>query len=151
MSKLDWRNNKIGFLIGDKNDREKIPTYAQYLVWASNAERSITAVGADYLNHMITKLEETWDGDDLPVLGPDKAVPDVTTDIAFHTLLVTFAHDCGKSFIGNVNPIVNESLVKANYQIVFLEMTSLGQQVSTATQEHFPELFNDVEIKTHPL
>jgi len=30
-------------------------------------------------------------------------------------------------------------------------MTSLQQQVSTAAQEHFPELFNDVEIKNHPL
>jgi len=151
MSKLDWRNNRIGILTGDKNDKDIIPTYAQYLTWASNAERSITAVGADYMNHMITKLEEIWDGDELPVLGPDKAVPDITTSIPFRTLLVSLAHDCGKSFIGDVNPIINENLVKANYQIVFLEITSLGQQVSTAAQEHFPELFNDVEIKGHPL
>jgi len=61
MSKLDWRNNKIGYLVGDKSDKEKLPTYAQYLVWASNAERSITAVGADYLNQMIIRLEAMWD------------------------------------------------------------------------------------------
>ena len=83
MSKLDWRNNTIIKLIGDPSDKEIAPTYAQYLVWISNCKRSITSVGADYLNKLITKIEDIWDGASLPILGPDPLVPDDITSLDF--------------------------------------------------------------------
>ena len=49
------------------------------------------------------------------------------------------------------DPLLNNVAINANYQTAFLEISSLGQQVSTAAQEHFPEIFCDVTIKDHPL
>eukprot|EP00286_Rhodomonas_abbreviata_P003743 CAMPEP_0181346534 /NCGR_PEP_ID=MMETSP1101-20121128/33378_1 /TAXON_ID=46948 /ORGANISM="Rhodomonas abbreviata, Strain Caron Lab Isolate" /LENGTH=70 /DNA_ID=CAMNT_0023458651 /DNA_START=307 /DNA_END=519 /DNA_ORIENTATION=- len=68
MSKLDWRNNKIHALTGDPKDDTILPTYAQYLVWQGNAERAITAVGANYLNNLIEKPIPLRAG----VIGPER-------------------------------------------------------------------------------
>ena len=71
MSKLDWRNNRIIKLVGDPHNSNIAPTYAQYLVWSSNSERSITSVGADYLNKLIGAIEAIWDGSSLHIIGLD--------------------------------------------------------------------------------
>ena len=124
MSRLDWKNNSIFELVRDVKNKEIVPTYTQYLTWSSISKRSITAVGADYQNKMIKKLEELWDGNSLPILGPDKSIPDDVASIAFKACVVKLASDCRKTFLF-ANPIESDNTTKHNYQIVFLEVTSL--------------------------
>jgi len=151
MSKLDWRNNKIHKLKGDPSDDTILPTYAQYLVWQGNAERSITAVGANYLNNSIKKIEEKWDGTTALIIGDDENIPDFHNSDVFRQKLVELAVECGRESAIYPNPTINPAVVKINYDMIYLDLTSLGQQVSSTCQKHFPEIFNDTEIKKHPL
>mmetsp|Transcript_30956 Transcript_30956/g.64227 ORF Transcript_30956/g.64227 Transcript_30956/m.64227 type:complete len:164 (-) Transcript_30956:195-686(-) len=148
MSKLDWRNNKFEKLIGDSKDETVLPTYAQYLVWQGNTERAITAVGADYINQLIERLEERWDGTALPVLGEDENIPDIPNSASFKKALVDLVLLCGREFpMVPADQANSSAVIKTRYDIVFLELTSFGQQVSASCQKHYPEIFNDSEIK----
>jgi len=137
MSKLDWRNNKIHALTGDPKDDTILPTYAQYLVWQGNAERAITAVGANYLNNLIEKIEERWDGSKFPVLGPDDEVEDNHNSDDFKKAVIELASLCGRDS-PHQHPTVNAAVIKINYEAIILDFASLRQQVSSAAQKHFP-------------